>query len=61
MASSSSSVKRSIDDIETSKENIPLDKKIHLEHTSFQSKIIEMFKNVGLVTPVQLLGKRISE
>ena len=60
MASSSTSLKRSIDTIETSKENIPSDKRINLEHTPFQLKIIDIFKDVNLTAPTQFLGKRIS-
>ncbi|CAF2235579.1 unnamed protein product [Rotaria magnacalcarata] len=60
MASSSSSlssksIKRSIDNIEPSKENISPNKKMHLEDTSFQRKILDMFKDVGLTAPTQLL------
>jgi hypothetical protein len=60
MASSSSSLKRSIEDIEPSKENMPLDKKMNLEYTSFQLQIIDMFKKNDLIAPTQLLGKRFS-
>ncbi len=62
MASSSSSsssrlIKRSIDDVQGSKENISPNKRINLEYTSFQIKIIDMFKNVDLIAPNQLIGK----
>ncbi len=60
MTSSSLSLKRSIDDIEASKENMPSDKKMNLEHIPFQLKTIDMFKNVNLMAPTQLLGKRLS-
>ncbi len=59
MASSTSSLKRSIDNIEMSKENIPSNKRMNLEHTPFQLKIIDMFKDVNLTAPTQFLGKRI--
>jgi len=59
MASSSSSLKRSVDDTEASKENIPLNKRMHLERTPFQLKIIDMFNDVNLIAPTELLGKGI--
>ncbi|CAF4078566.1 unnamed protein product [Adineta steineri] len=31
--------------------NMPSDKKMHLEHTPFQLKIIDMFKNIDLMAP----------
>ncbi len=60
MASSSSSsrlIKRSIDDVQASKENISPNKRINLEYTSFQIEMIDMFKNVDLIATNQLLGK----
>ncbi len=60
MASSSSSLKHSIDNIETSKENIQSNKRMNLEHTPFQLQIIDMFKDVNLTASTQFLGKRIS-
>jgi hypothetical protein len=60
MASSSSSLKRSIDNIETSKENISSNKRMNLEHTPFQLQIFDMFKDVNLTASTQFLGKRIS-
>ncbi|CAF1631483.1 unnamed protein product, partial [Adineta ricciae] len=53
--SSSSSLKRSIDDDQSLKGNIPLDKKMNLGYTSFQSKIIDMFKKNNFIGPFQLL------
>jgi hypothetical protein len=58
-SSSSSSMKRSIDDIETANENISPNKRMNLAHTPFQLKIIDMFKDDNLIAPSQLLGKRI--
>jgi hypothetical protein len=58
-SSSSSSIKRSIENIEASKENISPNKKMNLAHTPFQLKIIDMFKDVNLMAPTQLLGKGI--
>ncbi len=58
-SSSSSSIKRSIDNIEMSKENISPKKRMNFAHTPFQLKIIDMFKDVNLMTPTQLLGKEI--
>ncbi|CAF3924002.1 unnamed protein product, partial [Rotaria sp. Silwood1] len=55
MASSSSSLKRSIDNVEVSKENISPKKRINLELTSFQLKIVDIFNNVDLTTPTELL------
>jgi hypothetical protein len=60
MASSlSSSIKRSIDNIEISKENISRNKKMNLAHAPFQLKIIDMFNDVNLIAPTELLGKGI--
>jgi hypothetical protein len=56
-SSSSSSIKRSIDNIETSKENVPCNKRRNLAHTPFQLKIIDLFKDVNLIAPTQLLGR----
>lgn len=54
------STKRSIDDVESSIENISPKKQIHLQHTSFQTKIMNMFEDAGLTPPSQLLGKELS-
>jgi hypothetical protein len=59
-AATSRSMKRSIDSVEASKENVSPNKKANLEYTPFQMKIIDMFKSVDLVAPTQLLGKKIA-
>ncbi|CAM4851594.1 unnamed protein product [Rotaria magnacalcarata] len=53
--SSSSSLKRSIDDIEESEENILSNKKINYTLSSFKVRIIDMFKDANLIAPTQLL------
>ncbi len=58
-SSSSSSIKRSIDNSQMSKENISPKKKKNLAYTTLQLKIIDMFKDVNLMAPTQLLGKEI--
>jgi hypothetical protein len=55
----SSSVKRSIENIETTNENIAPKKRLNSMHTPFQLKIIAMFEQDHLVAPSQLLGKKI--
>ncbi len=55
--SSSASMKRSIDNIETANENISPKKRMNLAHTQFQLEIIDMFKQDNLIAPSQLLGK----
>lgn len=57
LSSSSTSTKRSINNVEATKEEISSKKKMISEHNQFQIKIINMFKDADLTAPTELLGK----